>query len=780
MAEQHSLLCLKCRGSGHNVSQCKRGAWQPELSWAFSEERKSMALGSVSTGTDGSVVCSRCESLDLIGLLQSRPPWNSQSELAEALDEETTESTNGSIRSLGKTGSVSFWADCDVCRCLFAITPNPSSEEQEVLLLPDWTICRVAGELGAKADAPEKRDYATCLLSVLRPSSISLPTSVVSHRGDALCLVESDLTQQRTLGGRQIHPHHEMNAGTVLGWIRSCAERHDESCAPVPTRELDAVRLIDVESRQVVRYPGPDCEYVALSYVWGNVTQDRYKLGDRLKELPRTLEDALAFTKRLGRRYLWADSVCIDQSDDDDKADQINRMWSIYRAAYVTVIALSGTSAHSGLSRFSRPDCYPQLRCRIEGKTLVSLMPTLSQQIWVTPWGRRAWTFQEGLLSPRCLYISDHQIYFDCSSMQCCESLDESRSWAHSLTPSSNPTEEGFVTWMLRQAGAGALRIPLDWPSRRLEHWGEKLNLYSYRTMRYAEDAIRAFAGVLQRLETIYPRGFFWGLPIEDFDWALLWRSQVPPTRREGFPTWSWAGWQGPLFFGQPIDVKKTRQTPTYLEISGYHRSGQLKQIFATRCDDTLATSSSHDTGGGLRVILRNDPIEKASRETLPEQESGGGPDHQHPSAEKEGHLSVTAVFLHLKPDFRTPRTRTYQAGQLATFPFRVREVQCYIRIMSTDRCIPGRWDAAGDDDDRWVPDHESPEEQEEWVCMLVARDHMQGFVMHHLMLVKMRKSVDSGEEVAERATVFELLVPLEDLDILEHFMPRKRRMILA
>jgi hypothetical protein len=74
------------------------------------------------------------------------------------------------------------------------------------------------------------------------------------------------------------------------------------------------------------------------------------------------------------------------------------------------------------------------------------------------------------------------------------------------------------------------VRIPLDWPSRRLEHWGEKLNLYSYRNMKYSEDAIRAFAGVLQRLETIYPKGYFWGLPVEDFDWALAWKSQMPPT----------------------------------------------------------------------------------------------------------------------------------------------------------------------------------------------------------------------------------------------------------
>ena len=188
-------------------------------------------------------------------------------------------------------------------------------------------------------------------------------------------------------------------------------KRHDESCLPVLTRELEESRLIEIETRKLVEYPGPDCEYVTLSYVWGDVIQDNYELGDTLKTLPRTLEDALSFTRKLGKRYIWIDSVCINQSDEQDKANQINRMWSIYRGACITIIALSGNSADAGFSRFSRKEYHPQLTCRIKGKTLVSLMPTLSQQSWTSPWGGRAWTLQEGLLSPRCLYVSDHQIY---------------------------------------------------------------------------------------------------------------------------------------------------------------------------------------------------------------------------------------------------------------------------------------------------------------------------------------------------------------------------------
>ena len=746
---EHALLCLKCRVSGHVVEHCLTQAWKPELDWFFSETRRSFSLG-VNCGNN-QAICSRCESLDIVQLLESRPPWDSQTELSEAFETQYS----SSIRLLGSVGSVQFWADCPLCCCLFAITPNPSSLEQQIFLIPDWTISRVSGEMGVVTfDAPEKREYATCLVSTLKPSSNPLPMQIVAHRGDALCWLENDVTPQRTLGGRQIDSNG-IDIDMVLNWVQACVDRHDESCAPSATKALEQVRLIDIEARQVVPYPGPDCEYVALSYVWGDILQDHYKLGDTLNALPRTLEDALSFTKKLGKKYIWVDSLCIDQSDEEDKSNQINRMWAIYRGAWITIIALSGVSARAGFSRLSRPGDFAQLKCRFKGKLLVSLMPTLSQQIWVTAWGQRAWTLQEGLLSPRCLYLSDHQIYFDCSSMQCCESLDESRSWAHKLTPSSNPTEEGFVTWMLRQAGAGALRIPLDWPSRRLEHWGEKLNLYAYRRMRYSEDAIAAFSGVLQRLETIYPKGYFWGLPVEDFDWALLWRSQRPPVRREGFPTWSWAGWQGPLFFGQPIDVKKTRRIPTELEISTV-KSQRMQRIFTSK--------GGQATDGGVCITIRNDPVDTTAQ-TEPE-ESEFQLD-KYPNAERNGHLFITAIVFHFSPDFSKPQTGTQRAGVYETFAFQINNVGCLIRITSTDRYIPGHWDK-----DRWIVDQQ---EQSVWTLILVARDHIQGFILHHLMLVKIQRQ----DGIAERATVLELLVPLDELDVLEQLHPRKRRIVL-
>ncbi|KPI42245.1 uncharacterized protein AB675_9647 [Cyphellophora attinorum] len=471
------------------------------------------------------------------------------------------------------------------------------------------------------------------------------------------------------------------------------------------TDALLPVKLLDVTTRQIVQYPGTGCEYTALSYVWGKVGHERFAQGDKVKTLAKTLEDAITLTGKLGKRYIWIDSICINQNDPEDVADQVDRMWSIYRGAWLTIIALSGASADAVSSSSDNRSIPIQIRFKVQDKTVVSLFPTLSTQIWTSSWVQRAWTLQEGLLSARCLYVTAQQMYFDCASMQCSESLEETRSWAHNLTPASNPTQEGFVTWMLRQAGAGALRIPLDWPSRRLEYWGTKLNLYSCRDMTYQTDAIRAFSGILQRLLTIYPKGFFWGLPYEDFDWALTWAASATVSRREGFPSWSWAGWKGVVFFGQPLDVTQTRRTPTWLQISRFE-AGNLVPVYTS----VPADPTNHS---GDRIVILNDPVHSTWEGPLEDTRTEPAVLQ---NAEEKGFLSVTAVCLHFAPDFSNPQTRTYAQGQLQRFAFKVDNTSCLIRIYSMDDQVSGSWI-----DEEW----ECEASDTKHTFVLLARDHV-------------------------------------------------------
>ncbi len=65
--------------------------------------------------------------------------------------------------------------------------------------------------------------------------------------------------------------------------------------------------------------------------------------------LPRTIEDAIRLTQRLGLRYLWADTLCLVQNDADDVRLGVNTMDLIYEAAHFTIVAAEGYNAHAGL-----------------------------------------------------------------------------------------------------------------------------------------------------------------------------------------------------------------------------------------------------------------------------------------------------------------------------------------------------------------------------------------------------------------------------------------------
>lgn len=76
-------------------------------------------------------------------------------------------------------------------------------------------------------------------------------------------------------------------------------------------------------------------DFIALSYVWGTDPPDRIIIiNDQKRHVQRNLHSALEYFARIETSsYLWADAICIDQADEEEKAHVVQHMGDIFKRA---------------------------------------------------------------------------------------------------------------------------------------------------------------------------------------------------------------------------------------------------------------------------------------------------------------------------------------------------------------------------------------------------------------------------------------------------------------
>jgi hypothetical protein len=110
----------------------------------------------------------------------------------------------------------------------------------------------------------------------------------------------------------------------VQEWLNLCHESH-KLCQPRAPSVLPK-RVLDVSLPQVRLYESynESGRYVSLSHCWGktipacrttSITIEVNRCGIDWEAFPATFQDAIQFTRRLGLKYIWIDSVCIIQDD---------------------------------------------------------------------------------------------------------------------------------------------------------------------------------------------------------------------------------------------------------------------------------------------------------------------------------------------------------------------------------------------------------------------------------------------------------------------------------
>lgn len=339
-------------------------------------------------------------------------------------------------------------------------------------------------------------------------------------------------------------------------WIRSCLEdcqKNHTSCrqeAKTPTNNF-AILLIDVHSWSLIAC-STDVEYFTLSYVWGQskTFQTTTQKLDELKQpgaldrvahlIPRTIIDAFELVHQIGGKYLWTDVLCIVQDDGPTKRTQISQMATIYASACLTIIAATGEDADAGLPGVSPRTVGSEWLEIAGGVYLVPRHYGLSPVIENTKYFRRAWTYQEQILSKRRMYITNDGVYVQCRSEIRREDMEEPCRFgmdAVRLDPLA------FLQSHSSMAKSG------NW-DKVFRYYGRFIRDYTGRELSFHSDTVNAVAGILDKLSSALSLSFREGLPVQLIDQALLWMGSGDLKRGDlNFPSWSWAGWEGAVHY---------------------------------------------------------------------------------------------------------------------------------------------------------------------------------------------------------------------------------------
>lgn len=418
-------------------------------------------------------------------------------------------------------------------------------------------------------------------------------------------------------------PSSSVDYDSVLKWLAFCTSYHSKRCRARQPARLPCFQVIDCHTHTVVPwdYDNAGQVYVTLSYVWGKGEDCSSGLNGGLPNiLPRVIEDSICVATRLGFRYLWVDRYCIPQSDIAAKTVQIRNMNTIYEHSELTIVAAAGDDPSHGLPGVRGNSRRPYPSVTVQDTMLVPLLSNTVHEIKTSPWNGRGWTYQEALLSRRCLIFTDSQAYFQCRGMHCQESISISLDGLHTLNK--------------QRFRADSIRMPDTFASSGpgLERWSFQGNVavFALRSLTYQADTLNAFRGILQAFRQptqtkVKPVDNYYGIPlfsselgdtdvlVYGLDWIIddnpndvvMGRNQMPDrtqiasaVRRPQFPSWTWLGWKisTPLmldFCCYPLSIllSPTRTltlSPSDTDLTGLPRFASCVAIFVQRSDGYL------------------------------------------------------------------------------------------------------------------------------------------------------------------------------------------------
>ncbi|OJD39937.1 heterokaryon incompatibility protein [Diplodia corticola] len=291
--------------------------------------------------------------------------------------------------------------------------------------------------------------------------------------------------------------------------------------------------------------------------------------------LPKTFQDAIFVTRKLGLRYVWIDSLCILQDCADDWRAESSMMRYIYLYGALNIAASAASSDHEGLSFPRNPHITRHIPISVtwDSPDLLAQKPRgayylFNGDIWdreveFAPLNARGWVLQERLLAPRILHFGRNQLYWQCNTIFHSEMFPRDLR-TKNLGPYVPRVSSNFMRCFSglkkRQRKSNMPKKEDDGPYAR---WSELANAYSATALTRGQDKLIAVQALAETMRDATGDAYVAGLWRSRIVDDVLWRTEVdallpsPPPRSAAAscqnaaitgrsqpwraPTWSWA-----------------------------------------------------------------------------------------------------------------------------------------------------------------------------------------------------------------------------------------------
>ncbi|KAF9891128.1 hypothetical protein FE257_005064 [Aspergillus nanangensis] len=351
-------------------------------------------------------------------------------------------------------------------------------------------------------------------------------------------------------------------------WLETCRTEHGScgagSYSALPTRVVDLGEGADEKDDVRLCEGDQVAQYAAVSHCWGSripittttANLDAHKQNISFSDLPKTFQDVVAICRRLQIRYLWIDSLCIIQDDEEDWQIESSRMASIYEGSTLTIAASAAQDSSEG--------CFMSVPTGRTTHTLTwpgsSTTPAYSvyvrrayphAQFWdeyketqrEAPLLDRAWFYQERFLSPRVVHFSKCELWWECQQISTCECKDSIPSMA---PPDHIPMEVRNRNQL--KAHDGQLSASPEDENSISDPWQLGVRAYSKLALTFPRDVFPALSGLATRVQESKPGLTYYAglwLSVETNKLSdLVWINDGYPKarpRRWRAPSWSWA-----------------------------------------------------------------------------------------------------------------------------------------------------------------------------------------------------------------------------------------------